>query len=108
MTTPHLQNDDMALVVRPNITNGKWNSTVDIQPVVMPKKNMSTESMEEVFYIMHGLIAAFNLMNSDEDFAGMIRAELERMAEAGELISHPESTDNVISIDQWTKTKGNA
>lgn len=108
MTAPHLQNDDMALVIRPNITDGKWNSTVDVQLVVMPKKNMSTDALEEVFYIMHGLVAAFNLMNSDEEFAQRISQELERMAEAGELVSHTGTKDNVISIDQWTKTKGNA
>jgi hypothetical protein len=108
MTTPHLQNDDMALVIRPNITNGKWNSTVDVQLVVMPKQNMSTDDMEEVFYIMHGLVAAFNLMNSDENFAQLVSAELERMAESGEIVSHAGTKDNVVSLDQWTKTKGNA
>jgi hypothetical protein len=30
------------------------------------------------------------------------------MAEAGELVSHTGNKDNVISIDQWTKTRGNA
>lgn len=108
MTTPHLQNDDMALVIRPNITDGKWNSTVDVQLVVMPKQKMQTEELEEVFYIMHGLVAAFNLMNSDENFAMQVSAELERMAEAGEVVSHTGTKDNVVSLDQWTKTRGNA
>ena len=107
MNSP-LLNDDMALVIHPNMTNDKWNGTVDVQLVVMPIDKMTKESTEEVFYIMHGLIAAFNLMNSDEEFAQRISEELERMAEAGELVSHTGTKDNVISIDQWTKTRGNA
>jgi hypothetical protein len=103
-----LLNDDVALVIHPNMTNDKWNGTVDVQIVVMPIDKMSKDNLEEVFYIMQGLVAAFNLMNTDEAFAQRISQELERMAEAGELISHTGNKDNVISIDQWTKTKGNA
>ena len=103
-----LLNDDMALVIHPNMTNDKWNGTVDVQIVVMPIDKMSKDNLEEVFYIMQGLVAAFNLMNTDEAFAQRISQELERMAEAGELVTHTGGKDNVISIDQWTRTKGNA
>lgn len=103
-----LLNDDVALVIHPNMTNDKWNGTVDVQIVVMPIDKMSKDNLEEVFYIMQGLVAAFNLMNTDEAFAQRISQELERMAEAGELVTHTGGKDNVISIDQWTRTKGNA
>ena len=105
-----LQANDLALVIRPNIENKQWNSTVDLQVVVMPPDNLSKDSLSELVYIMHGLIACFNLMNSDEKFATLVSDELERMAEAGELvpIDVQATADNVVHINQWTKTKGNA
>ena len=105
-----LQANDLALVIRPNIENKQWNSTVDLQVVVMPPDDLSKDSLLELVYIMHGLIACFNLMNSDEKFATLVSDELERMAEAGELvpIDVQATADNVVHINQWTKTKGNA
>jgi hypothetical protein len=107
-----LQPNDLALVIRPNIEGKKWNSAVDLQVVVMPPDDLSKDALSELVYIMHGLIACFNLMNSDEKFATLVSDELERMADAGELVpinAEAEPTaDNVVHINQWTKTKGNA
>jgi len=49
-------------------------------------------------------------MNSDEKFAQIVNDELVRMADSGELVAIDANTmpDNVIQLDQWTKTKGNA
>jgi len=105
-----LQPNDLALVIRPNIEKKQWNSTVDLQVVVMPPDDLSKDSLSELVYIMHGLIACFNLMNSDEKFATLVSDELERMANANELvpIDVQATADNVVHINQWTKTKGNA
>ena len=105
-----LQPNDLALVIRPNIENKQWNGAVDLQAVIMPPDNLTQESLSELVFIVHGLVACFNLMNSDEDFATRITNELERMAESGELvhIDAEVGPDNVIHLDQWTKTKGNA
>jgi len=105
-----LQPNDLALVIRPNIEKKKWNGAVDLQVVVMPPDDLSKDSLSELVYIMHGLIACFNLMNSDEKFATLVSDELERMADTGELvpIDVQATADNVVHINQWTKTKGNA
>lgn len=105
-----LQPNDLALVIRPNIEKKQWSGTVDLQAVVMPPDNLTKESLSELIFIMHGLVACFNLMNSDENFATLVTDELERMAEAGELahIEADVTADNVVRLDQWTKTKGNA
>lgn len=105
-----LQPNDLALVLRPNIEKKQWNGTVDLQAVVMPPDNLTQEALSELVFIIHGLVACFNLMNSNEDFATRVTNELERMAEAGELVAIDAGTsaDNVVHIDQWTKTRGNA
>jgi hypothetical protein len=105
-----LQPNDLALLIRPNIEKKQWNGAVDLQVVVMPPDDLSKDSLSELVYIMHGLIACFNLMNSDEKFATLVSDELERMANAGELvpIDVQATADNVVHINQWTKTKGNA
>ena len=105
-----LQPNDLGLIMRPNIEKKQWNGTVDLQAVVMPPDNLSQESLQELIFIMHGLVACFNLMNTDENFAQIVNDELVRMADAGELVaidSH-DMPDNVIQLDQWTKTRGNA
>jgi hypothetical protein len=105
-----LQPNDLALVIRPNIEKKQWNGTVDLQAVVMPPDNLTNEALSELVFIVHGLVACFNLMNSDEDFATRITNELERMADSGELVHIDAETpaNNVVRLDQWTKTKGSA
>ena len=105
-----LQPNDLGLVIRPNIENKQWNGTVDLQAVVMPPDNLSQESLQELVFILHGLVACFNLMNVDEKFAQTINDELVRMADANELVHIDADTtpNNVVRLDQWTKTKGNA
>jgi hypothetical protein len=105
-----LQPNDLALVIRPNIEKKQWDGTVDLQAVVMPPDNLTNEALSDLVYIVHGLVACFNLMNSDEKFATLVTDELDRMAEAGELvhIDVQATADNVVHINQWTKTKGEA
>lgn len=105
-----LQPNDLALVIRPNIKKKQWDGTVDLQAVVMPPDNLTNEALSDLVYIVHGLVACFNLMNSDEKFATLVTDELDRMAEAGELvhIDVQATADNVVHINQWTKTKGKA
>jgi len=104
------QANDLGLIIRPNIEKKQWNGTVDLQAVVMPPDNLSKESLQDLLFIVHGLVACFNLMNSDEKFAQIVNDELVRMADSGELVAIDTNTmpDNVIQLDQWTKTKGNA
>ena len=104
------QANDLGLIIRPNIEKKQWNGTVDLQAVVMPPDNLSKESLQDLLFIVHGLVACFNLMNSDEKFAQTVNDELVRMADSGELVAIDSAVmpDNVIQLDQWTKTKGNA
>ena len=105
-----LQPNDLALVIRPNIEKKQWTGNVDLQAVVMPPDNLTQESLQDLLFIVHGLVACFNLMNTDENFAQIVNDELVRMADSGELVAIDTNTmpDNVIQLDQWTKTKGNA
>lgn len=108
----HIQNDDIALVIRPNVVDGKWQGTVDLNAVVMPKENMSEDDMEELIYLMQALVICFSKLNSDEQFSQEIQEELVRSANSGAfrftVLDSEGMPDNVVSLSQWTHTKGNA
>jgi hypothetical protein len=105
-----IANDDMALIISPNFEDGKWNGAVDLKAMVMPLEKMTEENASELMYLVNGLIACFHLLNSDEDFAERISGEVEMMHRQGTLtmdIQEPDH-DNVVSIESWTRTRGNA
>lgn len=102
--------DDMALIITPNFEDGKWNGNVDLKAMVMPLEKLTEEDAFEMMYLVNGLIACFHLLNSDEDFANRVGAEVELMHKQGKLsmeVKEPEE-DNVVSIETWTRTRGNA
>jgi hypothetical protein len=103
-----LQDDDTGLILRPNKEGKHWNGTVDVQAVVMPRNIMTEDNQTEMLHIIYGLIVCFNLLNSDEEFATRVSDELEKMIKSGELNVNPRGGDNVVHMDQWTKTHGNA
>jgi hypothetical protein len=103
-----LQDDDTGLIIRPNKDGKQWNGTVDIQAVVMPRKIMTEDNQTEMLHIIYGLIVCFNLLNSDEEFAARVSQELEKMIHNGELNVNPTGENNVVYLDHWSKTHGNA
>lgn len=103
-----LQNDDVGLIIRPNKQGKHWAGTVDVQAVVMPREIMSEDNQAEMLHLVYGLIACFNLLNSDEQFSARVVEELNKMIENGEVNVNPAGNDNVIYLDHWTKTHGNA
>jgi len=42
-----LNDNDIALVVRPNLQAGKWDGTVNLNIVAMPSPDLSAESAEK-------------------------------------------------------------
>jgi hypothetical protein len=108
----HIQNDDLALVIRPNVENGKWQGTVDLNAIVMPNEHLSDEDKEELIYMMQALVICFSKLNSDEEFSQQIQEELVRSANSGAfrftVLDQDGMPDNVVSLSEWTHTKGNA
>jgi hypothetical protein len=103
-----LQDDDTGLILRPNKEGKHWNGTVDVQAVVMPRDMMTEDNQTEMLHIIYGLIVCFNLLNTDEEFATRVSNELEKMIKSGELNVNPRGENNVVYLDHWTKTHGNA
>lgn len=107
-----IQNDDLALIIRPNIQDGKWQGTVDLNAVVMPKEKLAEEDMEELIYLMQAMVICFSKLNSDEEFSQEIQEELIRSANSGAfrftVLDNEGMPDNVVSLSEWTQTKGNA
>jgi hypothetical protein len=103
-----LQKDDVGLIIRPNVQNKQWNGTVDVQAVVMPRGITSEDNQAELLNLIYGLVACFNLLNTDEAFAARVSEELDKMIEDGSVNVNPTGESNVIRIDQWSKTQGNA
>jgi hypothetical protein len=102
------EDNDIALIVRPNITDGEWNGTVDLNIVSMPSPNLSQEAKDDLLYMVNGLAACFQLLNIDGVFQNKVHAFMEKMAEENDKAEDLGSSDNVVHLDQWTKTKGNA
>jgi hypothetical protein len=102
--------DDMALIITPNFEDGKWNGAVDLKAMVMPLEKLTEDNASELMYLVNGLIACFHLLNSDEKFAERVNSEIEMMHRQGTLTMdiHEPEHDNVVSIETWTRTRGNA
>ena len=106
-----LEDNDIALVIKPNIKDGSWAGTVDINILTMPSPDLSQEAADDLLYLVNGLVACFNLMNTDEVFANRVSVYMEVMKKKDDQAKSIRPTDasgNVIDFNQWTKTKGNA
>lgn len=102
------QDNDIALIVRPNITDGAWNGTVDLNILAMPSPDLSQEAKDDLLYMVNGLAACFQLLNIDGVFQNKVHAYMEKMAKENDKAENLSVADNVIQLDQWTKTRGSA
>jgi hypothetical protein len=98
--------NDIALVLRPNIEEGKWNGTVNLNIVAMPSPNLSQEAADDLLYLVNGLVACFGLMNNDAVFANRVSVYMDKLNK--EKDAAQSLVSNVVHLDQWTKTKGTA
>lgn len=106
-----IQNDDIALVIRPNVGPDKqWLGTVDLKAVIMPRDNVNDENAQELVHLLNGLVACFHLLNEDESFADKVNETLIKLQEAGafEFSVEEPTYSNVVKMSDWTPTKGNA
>ena len=101
--------NDIALIVRPNLNDGKWDGTVNLNILSMPSPDLSQEAAEDLLYMVNGLVACFHLLNNDAVFANKVSVYMEKLrAEEERAESLQPIADNVVQLDQWTKTKGTA
>ena len=102
-----MQKDDTAVVLRPNFNlDGKWDSTVHVNAVMMPNEKLSDDESDYLLEVTHALVACFHLMNTDPEFAYKVGEELSKMGIDNEMFE--KSENNVIQLSRWTKTEGNA
>lgn len=102
------KDNDIALVVRPNIVDGQWNGTVDLNIAAMPSPELTQEASDDLLYFVNGLVACFHLMNNDPVFANRVSVYMEKLREENERAESLKGADNVVQLDAWTKTKGTA
>ena len=109
--------DDVAVILKPILNkNNEWTQSVDVSALLMPTKNLVKDETDQLTDIAFALIACFNLLNTDIDFADRVNLEMDEMSKSGEgdnLINNKntsadESISNVYHISKWTKTEGNA
>jgi hypothetical protein len=106
-----ITNDDLALIIRPNIADDTWNGTVDLHAVIMPKSKLTDDNRDELMHLVTALSVCFHLLNEDEEFAAHINEEMVAMAEKNDFVmttGEDVAMDNVVSLTEWTKTRGNA
>ena len=103
-----MQKDDTAVVLRPNFNkDGTWDTTVHINAVMMPTEKLKKEDADYLSEVTYALVACFNLMNTDPEFAHKVGEELFKM-NIDEILNEDTSKSNVIQLSQWTKTEGTA
>lgn len=103
-----LNDNDIALIVRPNIKDGNWQGTVDLNILAMPSPDLSQEASEDLLYLVNGLVACFHLMNMDPVFANRVSVYMDKLQQEKDQAESLIGSDNVVSLDKWTKTKGTA
>jgi len=112
-----LDSDDVAVILKPILNkNNEWTQSVDVSALLMPTKNLVKDETDQLTDIAFALIACFNLLNTDIDFADRVNLEMDEMSKSGEVdnlinnknTSADESISNVYHISKWTKTEGNA
>ena len=102
-----MQKDDTAVVLRPNFNkDGTWDTTVHVNAVMMPTEKLEKEDADYLSEVTYALVACFNLMNTDPEFAYKVGEELSKMGIDNEKFE--KSENNVIQLSRWTKTEGNA
>tara|TARA_R100001594_G_scaffold148766_2_gene204767 strand:+ start:509 stop:838 length:330 start_codon:yes stop_codon:yes gene_type:complete len=106
MNLEKIKNDDIALIISPNFTKNSWNTTVDINAIVMPIERLKKEEQQELKDIMYALVTCFNLLNTDNDFAKRVANEMDKMNSAE--FEEEVNGDSVFNLSTWTKTVGNA
>jgi hypothetical protein len=102
------KDNDIALVVRPNIIDGQWNGTVDLNIAAMPSPELGQSAADDLLYLVNGLVACFHLMNNDPVFANRVSVYMDKLKAENERAESLVGVDNVVQLDTWTKTKGTA
>ena len=97
-----LINDDIAIVLKPNFKNNKWNHTVDVNAIVMPQ-----EKLKDID-VMYALITCFNLLNTNTEFAKRVADEMDRISESDFNKIAKDKNKTLYNLSSWTKTVGNA
>jgi hypothetical protein len=102
------KDNDIALVIRPNIVDGQWNGTVDLNIAAMPSPELTQSAADDLLYLVNGLVACFHLMNADPVFANRVSVYMDKLKQENDRAESLSAADNVIQLDAWTKTKGTA
>jgi len=104
-----LQEDDLAIVIRPLIEDGKWTGKVDLNGIIMPLLNLSDKDHDLVKDSMYAMVTCYHLLNTDTEFAKRINYEMDKLLEEGDLESLLQGEEiKSGDLTTWTKTKGSA
>jgi len=102
-----LDDDDVAVIIRPVFNKKEWTGKVDLSALIMPVTKLKDNEHDLIKDTMYALVTCFHLLNTDKDFGERVADEMDRMANAGEL-GNVQKTVNVTHLSSWTKTEGNA
>ena len=81
-----LEDNDLALVIRPLIERKKWNGKVDLCAILMPNTNDISDTDKEIIKdSLYALVACYHLLNTD-------------------IVAGKDGDE--IHLSTWTKTEG--
>ena len=101
-----LEDNDLALVIRPLIERKKWNGKVDLCAILMPNTNDISDTDKEIIKdSLYALVACYHLLNTDLDFAKRVNEEMLNLTEEiSDIVAGKEGDE--IHLSTWTKTEG--
>ena len=104
-----LQNDDFAIVLRPNFKKNKWDGKVSIKNLLMPVENLSEDEKEILLTQVYALEICFDLLNTNAEFRDRIYDEIDDTfdnSNDAERETKELGQENRSILSKWSKTFG--
>lgn len=94
---------DFLIKITPQMEDSQWNGTVDVSLIHSPDNPLDDDSFANLTMLVNMMAASLPVMEDNEDIRDCLFRYVDDMEHEEEY-----ETDNVISLDMFTKTKGNA
>ena len=110
-----MRKEDFLIRVRPfRDKDGSWNGDIDLSIITQPSNDMDDEDYHQVMHFCKMMASTVPIMEYNEDLRDMVHEYVMEHVDKEYIIEvEPKSqvvdrSDNVVTIDFGTKTKGSA
>lgn len=94
---------DFLIKITPQMEGKEWNGAIDVSLIHSPDNPLDDDSFANLSMIVNMMAASLPVMEENEDFRNQLFQYVDDMGD-----EEPYEPDNVVTLDMFTKTKGNA